>query len=196
MKRICVFCGSSAGSSAVYSDAARSMGEEIARRGLELVYGGGQVGLMGVLADAALGAGGRVIGVIPESLALKEVAHTGLTEQRVVTSMHERKATMAELADAFIALPGGFGTFEEFCEIVTWAQLGTHCKPCGLLNVDAFYDPLLSLFDHAVAHGFIRPEHRRIVMVATTVDGMLDSMERWDPTTMGSATKWMDRTES
>src|SRR5437773_3373871 len=135
VRRVCVFCGSNRGVRAEYSDAARVMGELLARRGIGAVYGGGNVGLMGVLADSALATGGEVIGVIPESLMEWEVAHQGLTELRVVGSMHERKALMADLSDAFIALPGGFGTFEEFCEVVTWSQLGLHAKPCGLLNV-------------------------------------------------------------
>src|ERR1051326_7718022 len=147
IQRICVFCGSSRGGNPVYAEAARRLGAALAERGIGLVYGGGQIGLMGIVADAVMAAGGEGIGGIPEALALKEVAHEGLTELRVVGSMHERKALMADLAHAFIAMPGGFGTFEEFCEIVTWAQLGMHTKPCGLLNVNGFYDPLLALFD-------------------------------------------------
>ena len=153
-RRICVFCGSNPGVNPAYKNAAAGLGRLLAERKIELVYGGGNIGLMGVLADAALEASGRVIGVIPESLMAKEVGHQGLTELRVVGSMHERKALMADLAEGFIALPGGYGTFEEFCEVVTWSQLGLHAKPCGVLNVEKYYDPLLALFDHAVKEGF------------------------------------------
>src|ERR671931_564342 len=146
MKRICVFCGSNIGLRNVYFAVAQATGVALARRGIGLVYGGGRVGLMGVVADAVLKEGGEVIGVIPEALTTREVAHQGLDDLRVVGSMHERKALMAELANAFIALPGGYGTLEEFCEVLTWAQLGLHRKPCGILNVEGFYDSLLSLF--------------------------------------------------
>ncbi len=155
MGNVCVFCGSSFGASPVYATAARALGSLLAARGSTLVYGGSRVGLMGAVADAALAAGGKVIGVIPQSLVLKEVAHSGLTELRVVDSMHERKAMMADLSGGFIALPRGFGTFEEFCEVLTWAQLGLHRKPCALLNVNGYFDDLLRLFDHGVE------EHRR-----------------------------------
>jgi len=164
MRRVCVFCGSSQGARACYADAARALGTVLARGQIGLVYGGGRVGLMGVLADTVLAAGGEVVGVIPEAMVPKELAHEGLTVLHIVGSMHERKACMAELADAFVALPGGYGTFEEFCEIVTWAQLGLHRKPCGLLNVDGYYDRLLALFDHAVAEQFVRPAHRSLVL--------------------------------
>jgi uncharacterized protein (TIGR00730 family) len=174
VKRICVFCGSSRGSRPAYADAARRMGTELARRGLGLVYGGGRVGLMGILADAALAAGGEVIGIIPEALLAWEVAHASLTDLQVVASMHERKARMADLSDAFIALPGGFGTLEEFCEVLTWSQLGLHRKPCGLVNVDGYYDPLLALLDHAVTERFVRPEHRALVLEATEPERLLD----------------------
>jgi uncharacterized protein (TIGR00730 family) len=150
MKRVCVFCGSSSGSRPEYRTAAEELGTEVVRRKIGLVYGGGNVGLMGVIADAVLKAGGEVMGVIPENLMAKEVGHNGLTKLHVVRSMHERKALMADLSDAFIALPGGFGTLEEFCEIVTWSQLGLHTKPCGILNVQGYYSPLLAMFDHAV----------------------------------------------
>ena len=189
-KRICVFCGSSPGGRPSYREAAQSLGQELARREIELVYGGGCVGLMGVLADAVMGAGGRVVGVIPAALVAREVAHRGLSELRVVASMHERKATMAEMADAFIALPGGFGTFEEFCEIITWTQLGLHRKPHGLLNVEHFYDPLLALFDHAVAERFIQPEYRQLVKVAGTPSDLIGILER---TEMPAVEKWIDR---
>ena len=162
IKRICVYCGSNSGSRPSYTKAARDMGLALTQRGLELVYGGGRVGLMGALADSVLAAGGHVIGIIPQSLAAREVGHHGLKDLRVVNSMHERKALMAELADAFIALPGGFGTLEEISEVLTWAQLGLHRKPYGFLNVEGFYDSLLSFFDHAVAENFIRAVHRGI----------------------------------
>jgi uncharacterized protein (TIGR00730 family) len=164
LTRVCVFCGSRAGQRDEFRAAARDLAGVLAARDIGLVYGGGAVGLMGVLADAMLAAGGTVIGVIPEALATREVAHAGLSELHVVESMHARKALMAERSDAFIALPGGFGTFEEFCEVVTWTQLGLHRKRCGLLNVGGFYDPLLALFDRAVADGFISPANRAIVI--------------------------------
>lgn len=173
MKSICVFCGSRLGSKAIFRDVATSVGKLLAHQQLRLVYGGGNIGLMGVVADAVLASGGEVIGVIPSHLQEKEVGHVGLTQLHVVSTMHERKALMANLADAFIALPGGFGTFEEFCEILTWAQLDLHRKPCGLLNVDGFYDPLLTLFDRAVDEGFLRPEYRSMVLTATDPDELL-----------------------
>jgi uncharacterized protein (TIGR00730 family) len=150
------------------------MGTELARRRLGLVYGGGRIGLMGVLADAALAAGGEVTGIIPEALLAWEVAHANLTDLQVVASMHERKARMADLSDAFVALPGGFGTFEEFCEVLTWSQLGLHRKPCGLVNVDGYYDHLLALLDHAVTERFVRPEDRALVLEATEPEPLLD----------------------
>ena len=157
------------------------MGQALARRGIGLVYGGAGIGLMGILADAALSAGGDVVGVIPEALMAREVAHQGLTDLRVVASMHDRKALMAELADAFVALPGGFGTLEEFCEALTWAQLGIHRKPCGLLNVEGFFDPLLSFFDHAVHERFVSPDHRSLVVVEEDPERLLDALSRWEP---------------
>lgn len=181
MKRICVFCGSNKGSRPVYAEAAVELGRILARQKLELVYGGGCVGLMGILADSVLEQGGHVIGVIPEALVAKEVAHKGLPDLRVVKSMHERKALMAELSDGFIALPGGFGTYEEFCEILTWAQLGLHKKPFGLLNVAGFYDPLLSLFDHSVTEGFIRQAHRDLVMVEESPEILLQRLATFHP---------------
>src|SRR3954451_6826808 len=159
-KRICVYCGSNSGANPAYEKIAEQMGTALAQRGIELVYGGGRVGLMGTIANATLAAGGNVIGIIPESLLAKEVAHQGLKDLRVVASMHERKAMMVELADAFIAMPGGFGTLEEFCEVLTWAQLGLHRKPHGLLNTAGFYDSLLRFFDHTMAERFVRAEHR------------------------------------
>jgi hypothetical protein len=155
------------GSRESYRLAAEGMGRTLAGNGIELVYGGGQVGLMGVVAAAALGAGGRVIGVIPERLRRLELARVDLTELRVVESMHERKALMVELSDAFIALPGGYGTYDEFCEVLTWAQLGMHAKPIGLLNVDGFFDALLAQFERAIDDGFVRPEHRALFVVGT-----------------------------
>lgn len=177
MTRICVFCGSSTGNRAEYRDAAERLARELTRRNIGLVFGGGCVGLMGVLADAVLAAGGDVIGVIPHALAAREVAHTRLADLRVVNSMHERKAMMAALSDAFIALPGGFGTFEEFCEVVTWTQLGLHRKRCGLLNVLGFYDPLLGLFDRAVADGFITPSNRDLVVAGDDPAALLDRLD-------------------
>ena len=156
MTRICVFCGSNSGSRPAYAAAARELATELVSREIGLVFGGGCVGLMGVMADAVLAAGGHAIGVIPHALVARELAHRGVPDLRVVSSMHERKALMAELSDAFIALPGGFGTFEELCEVITWTQLGLHRKRCGLLNVEGFYDPLLQLFGQASAEGFIR----------------------------------------
>ena len=193
MKRVCVFCGSNNGSNPAYIQASKAVGAILARRGHELVYGGGRVGLMGMVADTALAAGGTVIGVIPESLFKKEVAHQGLTDLRVVSSMHERKALMAELSDGFIALPGGFGTFEEFCEILTWAQLGLHQKPCGILNVEGYYDPLLTLFDFAMTENFLHPDHRALVLVEDRIEILLDSMTSYQPPLLD---KWIDHDET
>lgn len=181
MKQICVFCGSSFGAKSAYREAAQAMGAALARRGIGLVYGGGRVGLMGAVADAVMAAGGTVIGVIPEFLAAKEIAHAGLTELHLVGSMHERKALMADLADGFIAMPGGFGTFEEFCEILTWTQLGLHQKPQGLLNVAGYYDALLTLFDHAVTEAFVKPNHRAVVLQAADPDALLDQFANYKP---------------
>jgi uncharacterized protein (TIGR00730 family) len=191
---VCVFCGSSAGSRPAYADAAQRIGTTLARHGLGLVYGGGRVGLMGVVADAALAAGGRVIGVIPEPLATKELAHTGLTELRVVRTMHERKALMAELSAGFLALPGGVGTFEEFFEIVTWAVLGLHRKPVGLLNVEGYYDPLRALLDHAVAERFVRPEHRALVVVSDQPEALAADLLTVTPPSPGP--RWIDLNQS
>jgi len=161
-------------------------------RGLGLVYGGGNVGLMGTIADAVLAAGGEAIGVIPQALVAKELAHNGLTQLHVVGSMHERKAMMADLADGFIALPGGFGTFEEFCEVLTWAQLGFHQKPCGLLNVDGYYNTLIAMFDHATAEQFVHPRHRSLVLESDNPDQLLDKLATFAPITYQ---KWLDREE-
>lgn len=181
MKRLCVFCGSNPGLRASYVQAAERLGRLLAERGIELVYGGGRVGMMGALADSALAAGGAVIGVIPQALVAKELAHPGVTDLHVVDSMHERKALMASLSDAFAALPGGFGTFEELCEVITWTQLGIHRKPCGLLNVEGFFDPLLALFDHATREGFIAPVHRQIVVVESEAERLLDALASFRP---------------
>ncbi len=164
LRRVCIFCGSSTGARPEYRAAAEDIAIQLARRNVGIVFGGGCIGLMGIVADAALAHGAHVIGVIPSAMVAREIAHRGLPDLRIVASMHERKALMARLSDAFIALPGGFGTFEEFCEVVTWTQLGLHRKPCGLLNVAGYYDPLVGLFDRAVADGFIRPENRQIVV--------------------------------
>jgi len=193
MKRICVFCGSNAGHDPRYRAEADLLGRLLAGRGIELVYGGGNVGLMGIIADACLGAGGTVIGVIPEALIGKEVAgrvvdHRGLTRLEVVDSMHTRKARMAELADGFIALPGGFGTFEEFCEVLTWGQLGFHVKPMGLLNVNGFYDPLLALFERAVAEGFLREENRAMALAADDIESLLAALAAYRPEPVS---KWL-----
>jgi len=169
------------------------MGEALARRGLGLVYGGGRVGLMGVVADAALAAGGEVIGVIPRALSGPELAHAGLSDLRVVGSMHERKALMAELSDAFIALPGGYGTFEEFCEVLTWTQLGLHRKPCGILNVEGYYDPLLALFDHAAAEQFVKPIHRRLVVSESQPEALVNRLLEYD---VPMVAKWIDREQA
>jgi uncharacterized protein (TIGR00730 family) len=165
VKRICVFAGSSAGNVDVYRTAAIALAEALSARGIELVYGGGCVGLMGVLADAMLARGGRVIGVIPQALVAREVGHHGVSELRIVESMHERKATMAELSDGFIALPGGFGTLEEMFEVLTWGQLGLHERPCGLLNVAGYFDGLLGFLDHARGQGFVNSSHRAMLLV-------------------------------
>jgi uncharacterized protein (TIGR00730 family) len=192
MKRVCVFCGSSPGVRPEYVAAARRLGELMVERGLGLVYGGARVGLMGAVADAVLAGGGEAIGVIPQALVSKEVAHGGLTELHVVDTMHQRKALMADLCDGFVALPGGFGTFEEFCEVLTWSQLGFHPKPCGLLNVQGYYAPLLALFDHGVAEGFIRPQHRGLVLEETDPAVLLERMEAFVPP---SVDKWIRKEE-
>ncbi len=181
-KRICIYCGSRNGSRPAYDQAARDMGAALARRGIGLVFGGGRVGLMGVLADAVLAGSGTVTGVIPRALVSREIAHLDLKDLRIVNSMHERKSLMAELADAFIALPGGFGTLEEMMEILTWSQLRLHAKPCGLLNVENFYDPLLKFLDHAVAVEFIPAGMRKSIVVETDAEKLLDSLAAAPPT--------------
>lgn len=177
MKWLCVFAGSHAGARAEYTEAARALGGELAARGIGLVFGGGRVGLMGVLADAVLAGGAPVIGIIPDRLRTPELAHEGVTELRVVRDMHERKAQMAAQADAFIALPGGIGTFEEFFEVLTWAYLGIHTKPVGLLNVAGYYDPLVRLLDHAVEEGFVQARHRELIVQAATAREMVEALK-------------------
>jgi uncharacterized protein (TIGR00730 family) len=187
MKRVCVFCGSNAGIRPEYGIAAQGLASVLARRGLGLVYGGGNVGLMGLLADSMLQAGGEVIGVIPQTLVAKEVAHRGVTALRIVDTMHQRKALMNELSDAFIALPGGFGTLDEFFEILTWSQLGIHGKPSGLLNVSGFYDSLLAMLDHAVNERFLRPAHRELVIADIDADSLVRRLAAFAPVATG---KW------
>ncbi len=186
--RVCVFCGSNPGRRPEYRAAAMAFGTMLAREGIGLVYGGASVGLMGAVADAALAAGGEVTGVIPQMLADKELAHRGLTRLRVVGSMHARKAMMAELADAFVALPGGAGTLEEIFEVWTWAQLGEHAKPCGLLNVAGFYDPLLAFLDHAAGESFMKPQHRAMLLDAATPEAMLAALRGYVAPVVG---KWI-----
>jgi uncharacterized protein (TIGR00730 family) len=185
-----VFCGSSKGARDTYVQAAQALGRELGRRGIELVYGGGNVGLMGVVADAVLAADGRVIGVIPEQLRARELGHRTIQDLRVVNTMHERKAMMADLADGFIALPGGIGTYEEFFEVLTWAQLGLHTKPCALLNVDGFYDPVLRLLDHAVEERFVRTAHRELIVVETDPAALMQRMARHRAPRLH---KWIDK---
>lgn len=177
-RAVCVFCGSQAGSRPAYEQAARQLGAELARRDITVIYGGGHVGLMGALADSALAAGGRVVGVIPEHLMRPEVAHQGLTELIVVDSMHTRKRTMAGRADAFVVLPGGFGTFEEMFEMVTWRQLQLHAKPVGLLNVEGYFDHLLAFLRHAAEEKFIRPQHRDLLSVEASAAALLERLRR------------------
>lgn len=187
---ICVFCGSSKGARPAYVDAARRVGSALGRHGLGLVYGGGRVGLMGVVADAVLAEGGRVVGVIPDPLAAKEIAHHGLTELIVVPGMHERKALMASRSAGFLALPGGVGTFEELFEVLTWAALGLHSKPIGLLNVEGYYDPLLALLDRAIAERFIRPENAAFLSVSTDPETLASTLLAQVPPPPGP--KWID----
>ncbi len=193
MNAICVFCGSSPGSDPAYAEAAQKLGRTLAERDTTLVYGGGHVGLMGVVADAALGAGGEVIGVMPRALVDREIGHTGLTKLHVVHSMHERKALMSRLSAGFIALPGGNGTLEEFFEVLTWAQLGEHYKPCGLLNVAGYYDPLLTVFDQMVDRAFLKKEHRELVLVEEDPAALLERFERYEPP---KTIKWIDRSQT
>ena len=194
MRRLCVFCGSSVGARPGYAASARGVARALVGRGIGLVYGGGGIGLMGALADAVLAAGGEVTGVIPRALATREIAHQGLTELRIVPSMHERKAVMAELADGFLALPGGLGTLEELFEILTWAQLGMHGKPIGVLNVEGYFDPVLALVARAVEEGFVRPEHGALLSAAAEPEALLERLARWRPP--APVVKWIEREET
>ena len=189
MRRVCVYAGSNPGSHPAYAQAARAMATTLAERGIGLVYGGGRVGLMGVLADTMLEVGGEAIGVMPQALIDREIGHRGLTELRVVDSMHERKAQMAELSDAFVAVPGGIGTLEELIEVFTWSQLGIHRKPCGVLNVRGYYDHLAAFLDHAVDEGFLRPQHRGVLSVASEPGELLDRMAGYEQPAVG---KWTE----
>ena len=186
---VCVYCGAHTGRDPAYTAAAALLGRTLAERGIGIVFGGGRVGLMGVVADAALAAGGRVTGIIPQALMKKELAHAGLTEMIVTTSMHERKAQMAERADAFVALPGGLGTFEELFEIWTWGQLGWHRKPCGVINVAGFYDGLIAFLDHAAGAGFVRPVHRGMLLVDDDPARLLDRFAQYEAPAMP---KWVE----
>jgi uncharacterized protein (TIGR00730 family) len=190
---LCVFCGSTPGLDERYLDAARALGQLLARRGVSLVYGGARAGLMGAMADAALEDGGRVIGVMPHGLWAREIGHTGLSELLVVDTMHERKAIMAERADAFVALPGGAGTLEELFEVWTWAQLGIHTKPVALLNVDGFWDPLLGMIDHLVDEGFVRPAHRAMLVADDDASRLLARLEAYEAPPV---TRWMTTEEA
>jgi len=190
---ICVFCGSRPGADPAYEVAARCLGQALAQANITLVYGGGNVGLMGVVADAALEAGGEVVGVIPEALMRREIGHPGLTKLHVVASMHERKAKMAELSDGFVALPGGTGTLEEFFEVLTWAQLGEHEKPCGLLDIAGYYGPLLAVFDHMVEKGFLKDHHREMLLLERDPTTLLERFARYEPPRVA---KWIDESET
>lgn len=190
MRSVCVFCGSNTGRGEAYSVAARSLAQAIARRGLRLVYGGGSIGLMGVLGESALAANGHVIGVTPRRLIEREVVHKGLTELRVVETMNERKTLMAELSDAFIALPGGLGTLDEMFEMLTWNQLGFHSKPCGLLDAAGYFERLMAFLDHSVAERFLTPEHRSMLIVERDPDRLLARLASEPPPTVS---KWLDR---
>ncbi len=188
MKSVCVFAGSNSGSRPEYTAAAAALGQALVRRQINLVYGGARVGLMGTLADAVLAGRGHVTGVMPEALVAKEVAHAGLPDLRVVASMHERKALMAELSDGFIALPGGWGTLEEFFEVLTWGQLGFHMKPCGLLNVEGYFDGLLSFLDHSIDERFVKRESRSMILVGRSPDELIDLLDGYVPQ---SVDKWI-----
>jgi uncharacterized protein (TIGR00730 family) len=193
MKNICVYCGSNPGRLGAYADGARALARALVQRDLGLVYGGAGIGLMGLLADAVLQHGGRAVGVIPEALARKEVVHKSLSELHITQSMHERKTLMAELSDGFIAMPGGIGTFEEIFEIWTWAQLGLHAKPCGLLNVAGYYDALTTFLDHAAAEQFLKPQHRSLLIVEPEPDALLDRFDSYQPPIIQ---KWLEVGES
>ena len=189
--RICVFCGSSVGARPAYAAAAKKLGELMAKRGIGLVFGGGCIGLMGTIADAVLKNGGEAIGVIPDGLMQREIGHRGVTRLHVVETMHQRKALMADLSDAFIAIPGGYGTLEEFAEIVTWSQLGIQIKPCALLNIEGYWDGLLSFVDHAVNEDFVRGENRDLIVVGATPEEVLDKIQSWRPP--AHVERWLDR---
>jgi uncharacterized protein (TIGR00730 family) len=193
MRRLCVFCGSNPGHDPAYRALAEEVGRVLAREGIGIVFGGGRIGLMGSLADAALAARGEVIGVIPQSLMDREVGHTGLTELRVVGSMHERKALMADLVDGFVALPGGIGTLEELFEMWTWAQLGLHRKPCGLIEVTGFFAPLLTFLDRLVVTGFVKPEHRAMLLEAASPEELLAGFRAYEPPAIP---KWITSAET
>jgi uncharacterized protein (TIGR00730 family) len=193
VERVCVYAGSNAGARPEYSDAAAALARALVARGIDIVYGGADVGLMKIVADTAMDAGGAVTGVMPEALVAREIGHRSVTELRIVSSMHERKALMAELSDGFVALPGGFGTIEEIVEIATWAQLGLHTKPLGLLDVAGYYELLVGFFDRAVDEGFVRGRHREMLVVAEDPDALLDAFEQWEPPRVH---KWMDLDES
>ena len=193
MKRLCVYCGSRSGSQPAYTEAAENLARALVRRKIELVYGGASVGTMGVLANAVLAEGGHVVGIIPQSIVDREVVHRGLSDLRVVTSMHERKALMAELSDGFIALPGGLGTLDEVFEILTWGQLGLHQKPCGLLNIRNYYQGLIEFLDHAVVERFITDVHRAMLLVEEEPERLLEHFERYQATAVA---KWADRTSA
>jgi hypothetical protein len=192
-RRLCVFCGSSPGARPSYREVAAALGSALVERGFELVYGGGNVGLMGIVADAVLAGGGKVTGVIPDGLLRREVGHTGVSDLRVVSSMHERKALMAELSSGFIALPGGIGTLEEIFEVLTWAQLGIHAKPCALLDVDGYFQQLVAFLDHVAEQRFVRPEHRAMLMVEQQPGALLDRIEAYRAPVVA---KWLDRSET
>lgn len=191
---ICVFCGSALGSLSSFTEAAEEVGEALAHRRVDLVYGGGSVGLMGVLADSVLRGGGRAIGVIPEALATKEIAHNGLTELHVVSNMHERKALMAAKATAFLTLPGGIGTFEEFFEILSWGALGIHQKPIGILNVDGYFDPLVALINHGIAQNFIRKHYLHPLFISDHLDSLLNKLLSYVPAAI--APRWIKLEET
>ena len=190
MKRICVYCGSSYGKLPAYTEAAKALGKALTDRGIGLVYGGASVGIMGVVADAVLESGGEVVGVIPQAIADKEIAHTGLTELKVVPNMHERKAMMADYSDGFIALPGGLGTMEELFEVWTWAQLGFHDKPCGLLNVAGYYDHLNAFISHAVDQEYVKAAHQEALLVSTEPNGLIEQMANYKP---APGSKWIGK---
>jgi uncharacterized protein (TIGR00730 family) len=193
LQSVCVFCGSSTGGNAAYTEAARSLGTTLAEANIRLIFGGGHVGLMGVISNAVLAAGGDVIGVIPKFLVERELAHEGLSDLRIVGSMHERKALMSDLSEGFIALPGGTGTLEEFFEVLTWAQLGEHEKPCGLLNVAGYYDPLLTAFDRMVEADFLSESNRALLLIENEPERLLQRFDHYEPP---NTVKWIDRSET